>query len=186
MWRYLVGGGAALVLVLAGMFLFRGTAASEVRAPPPSAQQSAAAADAPLPEEAPSADARTREQKRFDRLDKDRNQAISRDEFFAQRKRLFTRMDANHDGKLAFEEWAFRGIERFASVDKDKSGALDRTEFAATAPKRRPPRPGCRCDGPMRPNGPPPGVRPMPPGAHALPPGAHPSMQEPMADGEEE
>jgi hypothetical protein len=148
MWRYMVGGAAALVLALAGMFLFRGSAASEAKAPSAPAAQ-AAAQEAPLPDEAPSADERTREQKRFDRIDKDRDQSVTRDEFFALRKKLFAKMDVDHNGTLSFDEWAVRGIKRFGDADKDRSGALNRTEFATTAVKRRPAKPGCVCAKPQ-------------------------------------
>lgn len=146
MWRYWVGGAAALVIALAGIFLFRGPAASEAKtaAPPPPAIE--AAAERPLPEEAPSADARTREQKRFDRVDKDKDDSITRDEYFALRKKAFAKLDVNHDGKLDFEEWAVRNLSKFAGADKDKSGALNRSEFATTAPKRKTPaKPKCDC-----------------------------------------
>ena len=35
MWRYMVGGAGALLLAVAGMFLFRGSAAPEAKTPPP-------------------------------------------------------------------------------------------------------------------------------------------------------
>lgn len=146
MWRYWVGGAAALVIALAGMFLFRGSAASEAKPATPRPPAVEAAADLPLPTEAPSADARTREQKRFDRVDKDKDETITRDEYFALRKKAFARLDVNHDGKLSFDEWAVRNLSKFAGADKDRSGALNRSEFATTAVKRKAPaRPKCDC-----------------------------------------
>jgi hypothetical protein len=133
MWRYLVGSGATLVLVLAGMFLFRGSAATEKRVGPPPPAQAAAE---PLPDAAPSASDRTREEKRFDRLDKDRDQTITKDEYFAQRRKAFAKLDTNQDGKLSFDEWAIRNSTKFTGADKDKSGTLNRAEFATTAVKR--------------------------------------------------
>jgi hypothetical protein len=172
MWRYWVGAGAALVVALAAMFLFRGSAASEVKAPPaPVAAAQGAAAEEALPEP-PSADARTREQKRFDRIDKDRDDAITKDEFFALRRKAFARLDTNHDGKLGFDEWAIRGVQRFGGADRDKSGALDRKEFETTALKRKPPvRPRCDCA---------PGGRPR-----AIPPRLRPPLPEGEGEGEE-
>jgi hypothetical protein len=143
MWRYFAGGAGALLLALAAMFLFRGTAAPEVRTPPPPPAVQAAAEDA-LPDEAPSATAKTREQKRFDRLDKDRNDSITRDEYFALRRKAFAKLDVNGDGKLSFDEWAVKGLTRFGGADKDKSGALNRVEFATTAVKRKAPA-RCAC-----------------------------------------
>lgn len=144
MWRYFVGAGAAILLAVAGMFLFRGGAAPEAKLPPAPAAAAVAGQDEPLPDQAPSAAAKTREQKRFDRVDKDKNESITRDEFFALRRRAFARLDANHDGNLSFDEWAVKGIARFTGADKDKSGALTRAEFATTAVQRKP-RPACRC-----------------------------------------
>jgi len=53
-------------------------------------------------------------------------------------------MDTDHDGRLSFDEWAYRGIAKFSEADKDRSGTLDRAEFATTAVKRKP-RPKCDC-----------------------------------------
>ncbi len=151
MWRYFVGAGAALLLAVAGMFLFRGTAAQNPLVP----AAPAAAADAPeseaLPDEAPSASAKTREQKRFDRYDKDRNEAISRDEYLMSRRKAFAKLDTNSDGKLGFEEWAVKTTGKFGGADRDKSGTLSRAEFLATAPKRRAAKPKCACPKPAAP-----------------------------------
>ena len=138
MWRYFVGGAGALLLGLAAMFLFRGSAASENKAlaAPPAIQAQAGDGEA-LPDEAPSASAKTREEKRFDRVDKDKNGAIAQDEYFLSRHKAFAKLDTNGDGRLSFEEWAVKGIARFAEADKDKSGTLTRPEFATTAPKRK-------------------------------------------------
>ncbi|RYY22943.1 MAG: histidine kinase [Sphingomonadales bacterium] len=146
MWRYFVGAGAAMLLAIAGMFLFRGTAAPNPMTPPvPAAVESAE--EQALPE-APKASDKTREQKRFDRYDKDRNDAISRDEYLLLRKRAFAKLDTNGDGKLGFEEWAARTTGKFAGADKDKSGALTRAEFLTTAPKPRKAAPKCACPKP--------------------------------------
>jgi len=150
-WRYLVGGAATLLLVAAGIFFFRGSARPGATATPaiPAAQaQTAGNASAPLPDVAPEAEARSREQRRFDRLDKDRNQAISDEEYFAFRRKAFAKLDTDHDGKLSFEEWAIRARTKFADADGDHSGALNRAEFATTAPKPRPQRPKCVCPSP--------------------------------------
>ena len=143
MWRYWVGGAGALLLAVAGMFLFRGSAAPEVKTPPPPV--AAFQGEEELPAEAPRASDRTREQKRFDRLDKDRNDSITREEFLMARRKAFAKLDTNGDGKLSFEEAAVRTTSRFAAADKDKSGALTRAEFATTAPKPRKPAARCRC-----------------------------------------
>lgn len=147
MWRYFVGVGAALVLGVAGLFLLRGSAASPVKLPAaPAAPAVAVAAEGTLPEEAPRASAKTREQKRFDRYDKDRNDAVTRDEYLLSRRKAYAKLDANHDGRLDFDEWAAKTTTKFAGADADKSGALSRTEFLATAPKPRDgAKPRCVC-----------------------------------------
>lgn len=139
MWRYAVGAGAALLLAFGGFLLFQhGPARTPLAAVLPPMPGNASAAT-PLPDAAPEADAKTREQKRFDRYDKDRNEAIGRDEYFAARHKAFAKLDGNGDGRLSFEEWAAKSITKFNDADADKSGTLTRVEFAATAPKRRPP-----------------------------------------------
>jgi hypothetical protein len=137
MWRYLVGGAAALLLAGAGMFFFRGSATTERPVLPALPGAAAQAGAEPLPAEVPAASDRTREQKRFDRYDKDRNDAVSRDEYLAARRKAFAKLDLDHDGRLSFDEWAAKSIGKFAAADGDKSGTLSRTEFAATAPKRK-------------------------------------------------
>lgn len=150
MWRYFVGGGAALLLALGGMFLFRGSAATRAVLPPAPVAAAEIAEEAPLPEEAPSAPAKSREQKRFDRYDKDRDEAITRDEYLLSRRKAFAKLDVNGDGRLGFEEWAVRTTTKFAGADKDKSGGLTRAEFLTTAPKRRKAAaaPKCACPAP--------------------------------------
>lgn len=147
MWRYFAGGAGALILAFSAMFLFRGSAAPEPKVPPAPLAVKGTAQDE-LPAEAPRASDRTREQKRFDRLDKDKNDAISRDEYLNLRRRAFAKLDTNGDGKLGFDEWAARTTTKFAGADKDKSGALTRAEFATTAPKPRAAQPKCACPKP--------------------------------------
>jgi hypothetical protein len=151
MRRYLVGAAGALVLALAGMFMFRGVAATEARTAPPPAPAAAAAAveEDALPAEAPRAADKTREEKRFDRVDKDRNASITREEYLATRRKAFAKLDTDGDGRLSFDEWAVKTTTRFAQADKDKSGSLTRAEFATTAPKRRAAQPRCACPKPV-------------------------------------
>ena len=148
MWRYLAGGLAALLMVAAGWTLFSGRARTEPVLPPmpapvaTSPAQQGAVTDAPVPE----ASERTREEKRFDRYDKDRDERITRDEYLATRRKAFAKLDVNGDGRLSFEEWAAKSIGKFTSADRDKSAAMDRTEFATTAVKRKSKaKPKCVC-----------------------------------------
>ena len=144
MWRYLVGAGATLLLVVAGLFLFRGSASTENKLPPAPSAAIASETEQDVPAEPPTAAAKTREQKRFDRIDKDKNDTITKDEYFALRRKLFARLDSDHDGKLSFEEWAVKAVDKFGGADKDKSGTLTRAEFATTAVVRKP-KPHCAC-----------------------------------------
>ncbi|WP_230480823.1 EF-hand domain-containing protein [Sphingomonas sp. Leaf21] len=144
MWRYLAGGFGALLLVGAGLFLWGSRPDSPSPLPAASAavglpSQGAEEDDGALPE----ASARTREQKRFDRYDKDRDGAITRDEYLAARRKAYAKLDRDGDGKLSFDEWAVKATTKFAIADRDKSGAMNPAEFATTAVKRRPARRGC-------------------------------------------
>ncbi len=137
MWRFLAGVGSALALMAAGLFLFRGDAATEALPPPPPPQAAAVAvSDAPLPD-APAATARTREEKRFGRYDKDRDGRITRDEYLASRRKAYARLDTNGDGRLTFDEWAVKTTAKFAKADVRRDNVLDPTEFATTAVRRK-------------------------------------------------
>lgn len=138
MWRYLVGAVGALLLAGAGMLVFRGGATGE-RALLPAMPQSVAAAS-PLPDDVPEASAKTREERRFGRYDKDKDGKITRDEYLASRHKAFAKLDVNHDGMLGFDEWAAKTEAKFATADADHSGAMSPIEFASTAVKRKAPR----------------------------------------------
>ena len=85
-----------------------------------------------------------REARRFSRIDKDKNAAVSRDEYLAARQKAFARLDANGDGRLAFDEYAVATAKKFGKADRDADGALNADEFAVTAPKKRS-APACNC-----------------------------------------
>lgn len=149
MWRFLAGVGSALALVAAGLFLFRGDAATEKLPPPPAPAAAPQTADAEIPDP-PAATPRTREQKRFDRYDKDRDGRITRDEYLASRRKAYAKLDTNGDGRLSFDEWATKTTTKFATADKGRDGALDASEFATTAVRRKPAK---RVDCPPQPTG---------------------------------
>jgi len=141
MWRYLAGGVAALLLAGAGVMLFTGRAKPSAEllaaAPPPTAQATTSPSSDGVPDAAPEASDRTREQKRFDRYDKDRDGNVTREEYLAARRKAFAKLDTNHDGMLSFDEWAIKSETKFQTADADKSGTLTRAEFATTAVKRK-------------------------------------------------
>ncbi|RDE05177.1 EF-hand domain-containing protein [Sphingomonas aracearum] len=146
MWRYLVGAVAALLLAGAGVILFNS------RARPPSPLPAAAppkattdeAQETALPDTLPEATAKTREEKRFGRYDKNKDGSITREEYLASRHKAYARLDTNRDGVLSFEEWSAKTIAKFATADGDRSGAMNPAEFATTAAKRKA-RPKCVC-----------------------------------------
>lgn len=69
----------------------------------------------------------------FDRIDRDRDGAITLAELDAARLGVFQQMDANGDGRLTREEIvAARGelaAARFGELDKDKDGFVSRREY---------------------------------------------------------
>jgi hypothetical protein len=143
MWRFLAGVASALLLCGAGLVWWTsgrqdGPLLSAIA--PPLARATEAPGNAAPPE----AEEKTREQKRFDRYDKDRNELVSAEEYLTSRHKAFDRLDANHDGRLSFEEWAKKTTDKFAAADKDRSKALSREEFATTKVVRKTsPRPNC-------------------------------------------
>lgn len=154
MLRYLAGVVSALLLVGAGVFLFRSSASTEAPATPAPRQAQALAAgqevgveQADLPEASPL----TREQKRFNRFDKDRDGDIAREEYLTARRKAYAKLDTNGDGRLSFDEWAVKTTAKFAGADADRSGTLTAVEFATTAVKRSP-RARLRCPPQQAPN----------------------------------
>jgi hypothetical protein len=135
MGRFLAGVASTLLLVGAGLIWWtngKQSAPLLSAVAPPLARSTAASDGAP-----PEAEERTREQKRFDRYDKDRNEQVSADEYLANRRKAFARLDTDHDGRLGFDEWAKKTIDKFAGADADRSKALTRTEFATTRVVRK-------------------------------------------------
>ena len=138
MLRFLTGAGSATLLLLAGFFIWKGVAQGGDTIVPGAPVLTASVADVPAtPGQPPSADARTREQRRFDRADRDNDGRVTLEEMTYQRRRNFARLDSNNDGRLSFEEWASRTIQKFGEVDTNRDRALNRAEFAATAPRPR-------------------------------------------------
>jgi len=148
--RFLAGAGSALLLAAAGIFFWTSRAQQDAPAIPgaPVARtaEAEAGADSGSPAEPPAADERTREQRRFDRADRNRDGRVTLDELTYARHRAFARLDTNHDGRLSFEEWAVRTLQKFSTADANHDNALNREEFATTAPHRRTPSRQARCN----------------------------------------
>lgn len=163
MVRFLAGVAATLLLVTAGFFIWRAQAVrvAPLVPPAPSAAVTREAAGAPMSvtdvAEPPAATERTREQKRFDRYDKDRNGTVTRDEYLANRKKAFAKLDTNGDGKLSFEEYSVKATAKFSKADRNRDGVLNASEFATTRVVRKT-KPRLRCPPSLRaqaPEGPP-------------------------------
>lgn len=139
-------GVAACFLMITGAFLIWQTHAENASPPPAPPPRLAIAGTslAPIPD-APEADAKSKEQKRFDRADKNKDGTIRLAELVEPRRKPFAKLDLDHDGKLSFEEWAVKTIDKFKGADADRNGALTRPEYAATAPKPKPKKAVCAC-----------------------------------------
>lgn len=145
MWRFLAGAGSAALLIVAGFFTWTIQAESEPVIPPPPALEPASfAQDEVAPEPPPAAPERTREERRFDRADKNRDGRITLDEMHAPRRKAFAKLDTNGDGRLSFEEWAVRTTEKFRKADANRDGHLTRAEYETTKAKARP-KAACKC-----------------------------------------
>lgn len=153
--RIVLGAVGALLLVGAGIFWWQGRAETERGAALPAALP--ALADDTLPgtdgsgqhgAAPPALDEVTREQRRFDRLDRNRDAKIARVEMLAPRVAAFRKLDADHNNLLSFEEWAVKTSDRFRGADRNGDQVLTREEFVTTKPKLGK-HPECRCT-PMR------------------------------------
>jgi len=141
-----IAGVAACFLLITGAFLFWQGQAQELSlpaAPDPRFVGQAPPTLSPIPA-APSADAKSKEQKRFARTDKNEDGRITLAELVEPRRKAYARLDLDSDGKLSFEEWSARTIDKFGEADADKSKWLSAAEYATTAPKRKP-KPTCGC-----------------------------------------
>ena len=152
--RMLVGALGALLLVASGLFWWQGRAAvTPSAAPAQLAIASAAAADEELPDSdagdavgpgLPEASEQSREAKRFDRLDKNRDGKITRTEMVSPRVKDFRKLDVDGNNLLTFDEWSVATDNRFKAADKNGDGSLNREEFATTKQKKAK-KPACKC-----------------------------------------
>jgi len=148
--RIVLGGIIALLLVAVGVFWLQGRAEVERGAPPPAPAEAkpeglpsadVAGLQGPAP---PEASELSREQRRFFRYDRNRDQRITRDEMLSTRTAAFRDLDADGNNLLTFEEWAVTTVERFDQADANGDRELNAQEFATTAPAASA-TPACRC-----------------------------------------
>ena len=149
MRQMLIGGMAALLLVVGGFFLWQGASATpdpiaKIVPPPEGLPEASGDEGGTPPPGVPTARAATREERRFQHYDRNRDGTITRIEMLSSRSNAFRRLDTDHNNLLSFEEWAVKTSDRFAGADADHSGTLSAAEFAATAPHRRAPA-HCAC-----------------------------------------
>ena len=137
-WRFLAGALACFLMMTGAFLLWQGRAEQAPQLPPPPAKGSASpSVIAQKPASAPEASPKSREEKRFDRADRNNDGRIELGELLEPRRKPFAKLDTNRDGRLSFEEWAVTTIEKFRGADKDRSRILTRAEYATTAPKPR-------------------------------------------------
>jgi hypothetical protein len=144
MARWLAGIAAVLLIIAGGVLALQGRAEEPSLPPAPQPRLAAAVPLSPIPN-APEADPKSKEERRFARADKDENGRITLAELVEPRRKAFAKLDVNSDGKLSFEEWAAKTIGKFESADADQSKTLSPAEYATTAPKARPKKAACSC-----------------------------------------
>ena len=143
--RYLAILASSLFFITGAVLFWQARADSAEVLPPapvPALASPAAQQDIPAP---PEATPISREEKRFDRSDKDKDGKIVLAELTTPRRKAFAKLDKNGNGSLSFEEWAVKTIDKFKGADKDRSGWLTRAEYATTAPPPPKKKPRCSC-----------------------------------------
>lgn len=141
MSRIVIGAVSALTLVGAGFFWWQGRANLEHAAPLPLAAEPQADNTIALPEADPHGRGAalpnavkkevSKEDRRFNRYDRNRDGTINRNEMLSTRVKAFQKLDLNHDNLLSFEEWAVKTSNRFKEIDRNGDGILSRAELNA-------------------------------------------------------
>ena len=146
MARFLAGVASCFLLLTGAFLLWQGRAEEPAVKAAPMPRMAAAPAPMTLSAipAAPFADAKSKEEKRFARADKNEDGRVSLAELVEPRRKAFAKLDVNQDGRLAFEEWAVKTIDKYEEANDDKNGWLTPAEYAATAPKRKA-KPACSC-----------------------------------------
>ena len=155
MKKFAAGAAGMMLMLTAGLFIWIGAEGQDMpipAAPPipePAEAESLPVVEldpdlvGPAPPVPPSAYKASREERRFNRYDRNRDEIVTRLEMMSSRTDSFKKLDTDGNNYLSFEEWAISTSERFAGADANGNGQLTRTEFRSTRPKRSPPR--CKC-----------------------------------------
>ena len=147
MGRFLAGVASALLMMAAGIFIWRSQAdAGQIAPAPANSEASLGLLDVTDP---PQASEKTREEKRFSRYDRDKNGGVAAAEYLFSRRKAYAKLDVNGDGKLSFDEYAVKTITKFNGADKDRSGILTPAEFMTTRVVRAKPK-STKCPPPLR------------------------------------
>ena len=94
----------------------------------------AAKRGAALPEETEE----SKEQRRFDRYDKNHDGKITVQELLAPRVKSFKKLDVNGDKLQSFDEWSISTRKRFKKLDLNGDGVISPRELTASKkPARR-------------------------------------------------
>lgn len=154
MRKLLAGAGLALVTSSLGYWFWQSWAAPKPLIPQPPPEEPAllglpspgpnAPAFGAPPPDPPQAAKLSREEVRFNRYDRNRDELVSRIEMMSSRTKDFKKLDRDGNNLLSFEEWAAATGERFGRADANRDSLLTRKEFSSTRPKRAA-KPGCRC-----------------------------------------
>ncbi|MEO7564677.1 MAG: EF-hand domain-containing protein [Sphingomicrobium sp.] len=107
MVRFLAGAAACFLFLTGAFLLWQSHTQQNVQLPPPPNPRLAPPEDSPINltriPQAPSADPKNKEEKRFDRADKNKDGTVKLAELVEPRRKPFAKLDLNKDGKLSFE-----------------------------------------------------------------------------------
>ena len=140
MQRWLAVGVAVILLVAGGYVWTRGSAprgGALAAAMPVTGAGLPAIPDDPLVAPVSDVTPADREARRFNRFDKDKDGAVTRDEYLATRRKAYARLDVDGDGSLSFDEYSAKTTKKFNTADLNRDKQLASAEFATTAAKRR-------------------------------------------------
>jgi len=153
--KYVIGALAAIIAISVGLFWWQSNASAPLpipNEPPPEPEllEKLPEADANAPQvgpdlpSPPKAAELSREERRFNRYDLDKNSLVTRTEMMASRTKAFKKLDVDGNNLLTFEEWAIRTSDKFANADDNNDLRLTRSEFKSTRSKSAK-KPKCKC-----------------------------------------